>query len=76
MTADEMFEALGYKEIKWAKDFKDEIVYRKYTDYEICFECDSKNIAVGTKRVSNNYIPLDMEELKAINKKCEELGWL
>lgn len=27
--AEKMFKELGYKEIKWAKDFKDEIVYKK-----------------------------------------------
>ena len=64
--ADEMFEELGYEKI-------DE-------DYKILY------IAVGIQRIEFNKIDkkiniifpqnFTMQELEAINKKVEELGWL
>ncbi len=66
-TSDEMFEELGYK-----KNFEDK--YR--ANYEnngfetiINFDKEYKDV-----RVYNN--GFDMQELQAINKKCQELGWL
>ena len=65
-TADEMFEELGYK-----KNFEDK--YR--ANYEndgfetiINFDKEYKDV-----RVYNN--GFDMQELQAINKKVQELGW-
>ena len=65
--ADEMLEELGYK-----KNFEDK--YR--ANYEnngfetiINFDKEYKDV-----RVYNN--GFDMQELQAINKKVEELGWL
>ena len=65
-TSDEMFEELGYK-----KNFEDK--YR--ANYEnngfetiINFDKEYKDV-----RVYNN--GFDMQELQAINKKVEELGW-
>ena len=66
-SADEMLEELGYK-----KNFEDK--YR--ANYEnngfetiINFDKEYKDV-----RVYNN--GFDMQELQAINKKVEELGWL
>lgn len=67
--ADEMFEELGYTKIYK----KDQIIYREkmgllIPNAEIIFYKDTKWLEVNFK--------LDMRELKAINKKCEELGWI
>ena len=71
-TADEMFEKLGYY-----KDF-DETTheYRKECDGDL-FEID---FWLEERKVSKNYYRdmgyITMQELKAINKKVEELGWI
>ena len=67
--ADEMFEKLDYKKIEKSN----KIIYREKMGLlipiaEIVFYKNNKWI-----RVNFN---LDMQELKAINKKCEELGWI
>ena len=72
-TADEMFEKLGYY-----KDF-DETTdeYRKECDgdlVEIDFWLKEKTISKNYYREFMGYIT--MQELKAINKKVEELGWI
>ena len=70
--ADKMFEELGYY-----KDF-DEMTheYRKKCDGDL-FEID---FWLDEKEVSKNYYRdagyITMQELQAINKKCEELGWI
>ena len=67
-TADEMFEELGY--IK--KQTKDYIEYSSaFYDKKITFNYNGKNIVIDDKEFW-----LDMEELKAIYKKCEELKWI
>ena len=71
-TADQMFEELGYEKkkpsfllsacviVSYEKEFAKETKY-------ICF--------MKTKDIRCNF-GITMEELKAINKKCEELGWI
>lgn len=66
MTANEMFEKLGYE---------------KYGDYEyrqgsysIIFEYDRKQVIATDGGYDR--MPIDMKELQAINQKCKELGWL
>ena len=67
-TADEMFEELGY--IK--KQTKDYIEYSStFYDKKITFNCNGKNIVIDDKEFW-----IDMQELKAIYKKCEELKWI
>lgn len=71
-TADEMFEGLGYY-----KDFDDMThEYRKEKDGDL-FEID---FWLEDKEISKNYYRdmgyITMQELKAINKKVKELGWL
>lgn len=67
--ADKIFEELGYR--KHENNFG--IYYHdkedKYEEYiSIMFDKEDETIHFGT------YI--SMQELKAINEKCEELGWL
>lgn len=73
--ADEMFEELGYKE-NTLQEFiifsKKELRYTSQKEWEICldFNCIDKCLMVKNKAY------FSIEELKAINKKCEELKWL
>ena len=71
-TADELFEELGYKKIRNNKDFE---VYRK-NDYNIIdFERDDKRF-YKSARYDTTSDGITMQELQAINKKCQELGWI
>ena len=71
-TADELFEALGYKKIRdderfikyWRKHDNDYIVMDKETKDFI------KNFDFAYWKA------ITMQELQAINKKVEELGWI
>ncbi len=75
MNAKEMFEKLGYKE-DFPDDY-DEIVYSKdILDKKTFGYIDSIIITFGEHRVwLTNKIDINLEELKAINKQIEELGW-
>lgn len=73
--ADKMFKELGYKSeiIKSEVNNEVTIMYIKKFVYEynskiIAFKLKKKNVEIKYS--------LDMQELKAINKKCEELGWI
>lgn len=67
-TADEIFEEMGYKKTTYGKS---RISYAKELDFEgycilsIWFDRLTKSI-----RVDGHY---SMQELQAINKKCQEL---
>lgn len=72
MNADEMFEKLGYKiiikngnYIKYKKD--DDNVYYFLNDVREYYKSGEYDGMCGNTT---------MQELQAINKKCEELGWL
>ena len=65
MNAEEMFEKLGYKGVPL---YSSECLYYERYDEHFSFDLISKEIGV-----CDYYIT--MEELKAINKQCEELGW-
>lgn len=67
ITAREMFEALGYEE-----QFKNSDIYRNKKDgSRIAFD----NYKGGTIDVVElSYIPREL--LKAINMRCQELGWM
>lgn len=75
MNAKEMFEELGYKE-DFPDDY-DEILYSKpILNKETFAYIDSKMICFGENRVwFTNKSDLSLEELQAINKQVEELGW-
>jgi hypothetical protein len=70
MSAKEMFEELGYEQ-----DTKNNVIYyfkkihipKSCIVYSINFITDKKEIFISKN--------IDMEELKAINKQVEELGW-
>lgn len=69
VTADEMFKELGYE--KKEHNYK---TMGKVYEYEnddgrcIDFMCENKEIKIWN-------ILIDMQELQAINKKVQELGW-
>lgn len=72
--ADRMFEELGYIK-KFENDRKTVYRYIKKImgdlfDFNIVFSKVSKIV------VFQGQEGFGMEELKAINKKCEELGWM
>lgn len=74
MKAEEIFEKLGYRCIKsnnsiWYVNDSDEENYRSVEFYF----CDCAFDAIG------NYgdpLMVNVKELEAINKQCEELGWI
>lgn len=74
MSAKEMFEELGYEEISKPNT----ITYRlnKGYFYYICFKLNKKTVykSKGTcgKEVASS---ITTNELQAINKQVEELGW-
>lgn len=65
--ADKLFEELGYKKLIGE------------TTEVFTLSRTSKNIAfsklVNRIRIYGKYDFIDMQELKAINLKCKELGW-
>lgn len=67
-TADEMFLELGYKKIVGETT---EVYKLSRANKNIYFSKLIKRI-----RIDGKYDFLDMEELQAINKKVEELGWI
>ena len=79
-TADEMFEKLGY-EANYEDDF---ILFNKISgindEYKvIVFNKNKHLIDIRTDDTLNLQCittVLHMRELQAINKKCEELGWI
>lgn len=77
MSADEMFEKLGYKKRKEQQPKKDEIkeiiIYKNDKIYSEIEFWNDKTIIKVKGYDSVDYISI--EELQAINKKVEELGW-
>lgn len=74
MNAREMFERLGYRCIKsnnsiWYINDSDEENYRSVEFYF----CDCTFDAIGNYGDS---LMVNVKELEAINKQCEEIGWL
>lgn len=74
MTADEMFEELGYAKNEEPLELgKEKIPYICYTDNyhykSVHFNLDKKFFTVSC--MNENYAKI----LQAINKKVEELGW-
>lgn len=76
MSAKEMFEQLGYGQIigtkeKYSYEF---IQYRNNKEQRwITFEFENVNCGVYDDPVEP--MNITMQELQAINKQCEELGW-
>lgn len=81
MSAKEMFEKMGYKEVK---EWNNIIHYEKIVDerlkqkYIIEFVLNHEFISIASKFGKFQYGAFngfDIELLKAINKQIEELGW-
>ena len=70
MSADEMFEELGYE--LWTDD--KETIFYKGENKNIIFDKYTKEICLIDKAEFD--IDITMQELQAINKKVEELGWI
>ena len=75
MTAREMFEELEYELIQ---DDMHWVVYainkKKWCRFEIAFLKHAKSIHLNTRLEISGH-SFDIQELKAINKQVEELGW-
>lgn len=71
MSADEMFKKLGYKKAEIGCFIQYNIV-----DDEISLNFDLDNKTVSKTKGYKDNIPITMQELQAINKKVEELGWI
>lgn len=77
MTAREMFKKLGYKK----RTFGDYIVYEKgdYISLNVIeFHLKNKIIQsyIEECELGNVISGLTVDELKAINQQCKELGWI
>lgn len=71
-TADEMFEKLEYEKEKGDLDIQ---LYKNKNGYgEIIFDLIDK--AIRASNDENEAIYFNVKELQAINKKCQELGWI
>lgn len=81
LTADEMFEKLGYEKIdkKGLKHIQYVRQINKNTKENITFHKTFKKVEVyfyDYEDYEELTKPIAMQELKAINKKAKELGWL
>lgn len=72
-TADKLFEELEYKKVRDDERF---IKYRKPYDND-CIVMDKETKDFIKKNFDFAYWKaVNMQELQAINKKCQELGWI
>lgn len=79
LTATKMFEKLGYKKLV-NRSNKIYLTYWKNEEeeddtgciYSIIFNKRTKQVA---KTINNYFNYIDLQELQAINKQVEELGW-
>lgn len=79
-TADEMFEELGYEKIVEHKykqpDFDEITELILYRDDVTLLEIEFWNDKTISKSCGFDMSYITMQELQAINKKCQELGWI
>ncbi len=67
MNAEEMFKKLGYKKVQLSSSGR--LGYERFEDDNFfSFDLTSKEIYICESSIT-------VEELEAINKQCEELGW-
>ena len=76
MTADELFEELGYRKYTW----QDGEMFEKDL-FRITFIFTVKRFITEYKQGDYNFpeikpFEISMQELKAINMKCKEMGWI
>ena len=68
--AEELFEKLGYKKYEYLEHTD---YWQEKTEKIISFR-NNKNVAVFN--TYDGFEAITMQELKAINLKCKELGWI
>lgn len=75
--ADKLFEELGYKKIEESKRYLRYSNSGRYGEH-IDFELKLKEIRATrvTTQGNTHFRYINMQELKAINLKCKELGWI
>lgn len=73
MSAKEMFEKLGYGDYFKCENFR--ITYQNFEKECKMIEFDYKNKQLILADDSKEIFELSLEELQAINKQIEELGW-
>ena len=78
--ADKLFQELGYDEKYYYKEGEVYEEVESYRDSKKCnciqFDIFNKTFCKFNQDDSEDDLDLSMQELKAINKKCEELGWI
>lgn len=78
-NADRRFRELGYEVSTDRYDVKEDcIIYENDNGYCIYFSLIDEGVAAYGKEMrykSNKMALLSVEELRAINMKCRELGW-
>ena len=72
MTAREMFKKLGYKYNKY-RDRNQMIEYRKEDSTSVLFWIEERVFSVSEYCEPKD---ITVDELKAINQQCKELGWI
>lgn len=79
-TADEIFEKLGYKKMaehKFTEPVNGEVIELiLYRDDVQRLDIEFWNDKSISKMCNYDVSYITMQELKAINKKCQELGWI
>ena len=71
-TADEMFDMIGYEK---HKSIVNDLYYENKENDAIYFYEDTKSFEkINFEKIES--IEITMKELQAINKKCQELGWI
>lgn len=73
-NVDKLFKELGYEVIVHSETTLNYEKQGIYMDKEIIFELLDKSISIGYG--TGDCCHISMQELKAINMKCEELQWL
>ncbi len=66
-----MFEQLGYKLIENSDKF---LIYQEMGNEDLYIEFYKKDKTISGLPTYDYFLNIDL--LKAINKQCEELGWL
>lgn len=77
MSAKEMFEELGYKQIEYSNSY---IVYNKFLKQEERYIIEFHNNDTTFSKYKNRCgnirdLFINLQEFKAIQKQIEELGW-
>lgn len=74
MTAKEMFEELGYKQTDKFPTYIEYLKKGKTAIIEITFDLEDKRVIKEDFNTGYSYY-IKYDELQAINKQVEELGW-